>query len=197
MTHLINKNMNYLCGAIIFIVVLLNGCAIQESASVRGNSTPVVVEADIQDKFDRASDLLREQKYEQAIELLNKILETEKRLPAPYINLALAYRQKGDNNLAEENLLKALSIDKTQPVASNELGIIYRKQGRFTEARQVYVNALTDYPDYLPVIKNLGILCDLYLRDLECALEQFENYQHKAPEDETIKIWIADVKSRM
>ncbi|MGB5519272.1 MAG: tetratricopeptide repeat protein, partial [Gammaproteobacteria bacterium] len=103
---------------------------------------------------------------------------------------------KGDDKLAEKYLLKALEIDQAQPVANNELGIIYRKQGRFSDARDVYNNALAENPDYLPVIRNLGILCDLYLRDVQCALEQFEKYQQQVPDDKTIEIWIADLKTR-
>ncbi len=129
--------------------------------------------------------------------MLNSVVEREKRLTAPYINLAMAYRHKGDEKLAEENLLKALAIDNTQPVASNELGIIYRKQGRFKDAKKVYITALSEYPDYLPVIKNLGILCDIYMRDPQCALEQFEKYQQQVPDDKTIKVWIADLKTRI
>ena len=197
MTSHINNIITLLYSVIIFALVVLQGCTINEDSSVRAKNRNIVVDSEVQAAFDQASELLRNEQYDEAIEVLNSVLESEKRLPAPYINLAMAYRQKGDNKLAEKNLLNALAIDKTQPVASNELGIIYRKQGKFNEARQVYINALTDYPDYLPVIKNLGILCDLYLRDLECALEQFEKYQHKVPEDKTIKIWIADLKARM
>ena len=109
----------------------------------------------------------------------------------------MAYREKGDAKLAEENLLKALAIDQAEPVANNELGILYRKQGRFEDARKAYSNALAEHPDYLPVIKNLGILCDIYMRDPECALEQFEKYQRQVPDDKTIEIWIADLKRRM
>ena len=109
----------------------------------------------------------------------------------------MAYRHTGNEKLAEENLLKALAIDQAQPVANNELGMLYRRQGRFDDAKKVYINALSEYPDYLPVIKNLGILCDIYMRDPQCALEQFEKYQQYDPEDKTVKIWIADLKTRI
>ena len=141
--------------------------------------------------------MLQEEQYDAAISVLKAVVEQEQRLTAPYINLAMAYRQKGDDKLAEENLLKALAIDSAQPVANNELGIIYRKQGRFTDAKKAYINVLSEYPDYLPVIKNLGILCDIYMRDPQCALEQFEKYQQQVPDDKTIKVWIADLKTRM
>ena len=187
---------------IAFVIVMCflfaaGGCATQSEKPAGNKRVYVEVDSEVQRTFDQAIQLLQEEQYDTAISLLNSVIEREQRLAAPYINLAMAYRHKGDEKLAEENLLKALAIDPTEPVANNELGILYRKQGRFVDAKKVYTTALTEYPDYLPVIKNLGILCDLYMRDAQCALEQFEKYQQQVPDDKTIEIWIADLKARI
>lgn len=182
---------------VMYFLIMITGCATQPGTTSGKKSQDIAVSSEVQQTFDQALKLLQEKQYDTAITLLNNVVEREKRLTAPYINLAMAYRHKGDDKLAEENLLKALAIDKTEPVANNELGIIYRKQGRFKDAKKVYITALTEYPDYLPVIKNLGILCDIYMRDPQCALEQFEKYQQQVPDDKTIKVWIADLKARM
>lgn len=182
---------------VVCLLTLINGCATQSGTSSVKKNQDIAVSSDVQKAFDQALQLLQQEQYDDAITLLNTVVELEKRLTAPYINLAMAYRQKGDDKQAEENLLKALAIDNTQPIANNELGIIYRKQGRFADAKKVYVTALSEYPDYLPVIKNLGILCDIYMRDPQCALEQFEKYQQQVPDDKTIKVWIADLKARI
>jgi Tfp pilus assembly protein PilF len=182
---------------ILCLVFLAAGCVTQSGNSSRVKGEDVAVSNEVQSTFDQAIQLLEQEQYDTAITLLENVVEREQRLTAPYINLAMAYRQKGDEEKAEENLLMALAIDQAQPVANNELGILYRKQGKFEEAKKVYSNALAEHPDYLPVIKNLGILCDIYMRDPECALEQFEKYQQQAPGDKTIEIWIADLKTRM
>ena len=179
------------------ILAVFSGCATQPGATSRYKNENIDVSSEVQKEFDQALGLLQQEQYDAAISVLNSVIEKEKRLTAPYINLAMAYRNKGEDKLAEENLLKALEIDKAQPVASNELGILYRKQGRFADAKQVYTTALSEYPDYLPVIKNLGILCDIYMRDPQCALEQFEKYRKQVPDDKTVEIWIADLKTRM
>jgi len=46
------------------------------------------------------------------------------------------------------------------------------------------------------VIKNLGILCEIYMRDLPCALEQYEHYLELIPDDKTMNIWVSDVSRR-
>jgi tetratricopeptide (TPR) repeat protein len=83
------------------------------------------------------------------------------------------------------------------PVASNEYGLLLRKAGRFAEARTIYEKTLATFPEYLPAHKNLGILCDLYLNDLACAMEQYEMYSVAMPGDEQVKIWIADLRRRL
>ena len=41
------------------------------------------------------------------------------------------------------------------------------------------------------------VLCDLYLHDFNCALEQFEDYLEQVPGDKEVAIWVADVKQRV
>ena len=63
--------------------------------------------SDVQKTFDEALQLLQQEQYDDAIKLLNSVVDREKRLTAPYINLAMAYRQKGNDKQAEDYLLKA------------------------------------------------------------------------------------------
>ena len=153
--------------------------------------------SDVEDDFQSAIVLMQQDQNAQAVSVLKSVIEREKRLPAPYVNIAIAYNRLGDIAAAEENLINALKLDIGHPVANNELGLLYRKSGKFKAARTAYENAIKQHPEYLPAIRNLGVLCDLYMHDYECALQQFEDYLELQPDDKTVSIWVVDVKRRL
>lgn len=157
----------------------------------------VDIDSDVEQDFARAIKLLQSDNNAQAAVVLQSVIEREQRLPAPYVNLAIANKRLGNMKQAEQNLVSALKIDIGHPVANNELGLLYRKAGKFNAARTAYENAINKNPDYLPAKKNLGVLCDLYMHDFNCALEQFEDYLELRPGDKTVAIWVADVKRRL
>ena len=155
------------------------------------------IDSDVEADFQAAVALLHEEQYVQAIDILKTVIEREQRLPAPYVNIAMAYTKTGDTKVAEENLIHALKLDIGHPEANNQLGLLYRKAGKFNAARVAYQNAIKEHPDYLPAKRNLGVLCDIYMHDYTCALEQFESYLELNPDDKTVAIWAVDVKNRL
>lgn len=171
-----------------------------QSADIKSGivlSEDVKIGADVRADFDAAMALLRAEEYEKGIELLDKVIKRSPNTTAPYINIAIAYKKINKLELAEENLKKALNLNPDHPVANNEYGQLCRKAGRFPEARQVYEKTLEKYPEFHPARKNLGILCDLYLKDSECALKNYQIYNEAVPDDKTVGIWIADLQKRM
>jgi len=94
-------------------------------------------------------------------------------------------------------LLLALEANPNHPIAHNELGIVYRKRGRFAEARQSYEAALAVYPGYHYARRNLAVLCDLYLADMQCALENYEAYMTTVTADDEVTMWMKDLQLRM
>lgn len=169
----------------------------EDTYSAKKITTYTDIDSDVEADFEAAVALLKAERYSQAIEVLKTVIEREQRLPAPYVNIAMAYTKTDDTKLAEENLIHALKLDIGHPEANNELGLLYRKAGKFKAARVAYQNAIKEHPDYLPAKRNLGVLCDIYMHDYVCALEQFENYLKLSPDDKTVAIWVVDVKSRL
>jgi tetratricopeptide (TPR) repeat protein len=159
---------------------------------LESNAANTSLEAD----FLLAVQLFEENQNDEALALLEQIVASEPQLSAPYINLARVYRQMNMPEKAEERLKDALGLIPGHPLASQEYGLLLRQAGRFTEAQTIYAEALELFPDYLPLRKNLGILCDLYLNDTECALEQFQYYHAAQPEDEKVSLWISEIQLR-
>jgi Tfp pilus assembly protein PilF len=140
---------------------------------------------------------LRDENLQQGIALLEQVTDAAPTVTAPKIDLGVAYHRLGDLDLAEERLLQALELNPKHPVALNELGIVYRETGRFRKAQQQYEAAIAVYPGYHHARRNLAILCDLYLGDLNCALSQYEAYMATVPADPEAAMWIADLRNRM
>lgn len=147
--------------------------------------------------FDNAVKLLNEKNYEGAIALLKHVIEQSPGVSAPHINLGIAYQRTDKLDMAEAQFKTALSLVPGHPVICIQYGLLCRKSGRFEQARALYEQALTAFPEYYPAHRNLGILCDLYLNDLPCALEHYEVYSRYAPEEKQVKLWIADLRARL
>jgi Flp pilus assembly protein TadD len=154
------------------------------------------MDSESKSEFERAVSLMKDGKNDKAIELLTRVIERQPGVTAPYINIAVACMRTNRPEQAEQNLKTALELFQAHPVASNEYGMLLRKAGRFKEAREVYEQAIARFPEYLPVHKNLGILCDLYLNDPACALKHFEIYSEGMPSDPQVKTWIAELRMR-
>jgi len=188
---------------ICLMTVFLFSCAgsdIKQDSDVsytKKTTSYINVDSDVESDFSSAITLMQQGDFAQAVVVLKSVIEREQRLPAPFVNIAISYNKLGDAKAAEENLISALKLDIGHPIANNELGLLYRKAGKFKAARIAYENAIKDNPEYLPVKRNLGVLCDLYMHDFECALTQFEDYLDLNPDDKTVAIWAVDVKRRL
>ena len=194
--------------AITLVLSLLAGCAGTDTEGVSVERLKddregfIIKETSTMDdesleNFEHAVAMMNNNDYENAIELFEKVIEGSPGVTAPYVNIAMAYVKIDKLESAEKHLQTALAIFPDHPVVCNEYGLLLRKSGRFTEARDVYEKALKSYPEYLPVRRNLGILCDLYLNDQECALKQYEKYSEAMPDDEQVKMWVADLRMRL
>jgi Flp pilus assembly protein TadD len=146
--------------------------------------------------FDEANRALSAGDLDRGIALLEEVTQSAPELCAPRINLGVAFARKGELDAAERELLAALALSPRHPVAKNELGIVYRRMGRFADARSRFESALEVHPDFHPAHRNLAILCDLYLGDADCALEHYERYRAAVPNDAKVEMWIADLRQR-
>lgn len=186
--------------------VLFAGCATQAPRSrslvesVDGYGFTITedvrLDGDLLAQYDRSVQLLAQEQYAQGIAVLERVTAAAPDVTAPHINLGIAYARSGKLEQAEGSLRRAIELNPGHPIAHNELGMVYRRTGRFAEARASYERALAIYPEFHYARRNLAILCDIYLKDLRCALENYEHYEAAVPDDEEVAMWVADVRNR-
>jgi Flp pilus assembly protein TadD len=205
----------------LLILMALTGCATTENPSSnagrtdhsdesRETSTLITVDdhgftvsetvkigSDVRNDYQQASILLQQGRLADGIELLKSVTERAPGVTIPHIDLGVAYGRIDNNPQAEESLRTALSLSPNHPVALNEMGIVLRRTGKFDGARNHYERALAVHPYYHFALHNLGVLCDLYLNDLQCALEHYERYAEMVTDDNQVTIWIADIRNRL
>ena len=192
------KHKKYL---ILFFAVMLTACATNKNTIVIDTDDIVIseeygIDTELSEKFSQAVKFINKKEYNAAIELLVEVTDKTNKHSAPYINLAIAYSEIGKVQEAEKILFKAIKINPRHPVTNNELGLLYRKTGRFSDAKKTYEKIIQKYPQFLPARKNLGILCDLFLGDLDCAISHYEAFLKVQPNDKEVKIWLVDLKRR-
>lgn len=117
--------------------------------------------------------------------------------PGAYTNLAIIHAENGDDAAAEGRITDALMIDPRHAPTLNQLGMLLRRQGKFTEAESAYLRALEADASYLLAHYNLGVLYELYLQKLDRALQHFEQYQSLIGEDKQVERWITDLRRRV
>ena len=126
-----------------------------------------------------------------------------------------AQAMKSENNQAESNsqgiptLHPFGDVEKNENnyLALNRLGVMARKEGQFTKAERLYLDAIDAWPGNPASYYNLGILYDLYMGKKKKALKNYEKYaalinnpligevDKKASKE--IARWIADLRRQL
>jgi Flp pilus assembly protein TadD len=203
-----NFNFGHAGGFVVALALSLSGCSTTQSTRAPARieiqeqvgftiTEEARISGSVRTDYETALDYLGQGRHEEGVALLETVAAEAPKLSAPRIDLGIAHHRAGNLDAAETNLLLALESNPDQPIAHNELGIVYRKTGRITEARKSYEAALAIYPGYHYARRNLAVLCDLYLGDLNCALENYEAYMATVPSDDQAAMWIADIRNRV
>jgi len=158
---------------------------------------PAPVDVD-QIAYQQAIEALQSGETEAALILLTQLSEDAPGKPRLFTNLGLAQFRLQRFELAEDAFRQAIKRDADDAIAHNHLGILERRKGQFENALREYQRAIEIDPNYASAQLNLGILFDLYLQDLEKALQQYRKYQTlTSAENEQVAGWIIDIERRL
>lgn len=148
--------------------------------------------------YSEAVASLKSGKTERALELLVQVSNDAPDKPRVFTNLGLAYFKLKQYDLAEQAFKQAIARDNDDAVAHNHLGVLKRQQGDFIDALERYQRAIKIDSNYAAAHLNLGILFDIYLQDLQKALQQYQKYQALiSEEDKQVAGWIIDIERRL
>lgn len=156
--------------------------------------TPEVIEENAkhekQNLYQLGLDALKSHDYDNAKTLFMQFIETYPGIASAYVNLALiAYRQE-DFKTTEILVAQAIGINPSQAQAYHLRAQLHLNNGDIKKARDDYIQAITLKQGYTNAHYNLALLYDIYLQEIELAIEQYSIYLSLLDkEDEATKDW--------
>jgi type IV pilus assembly protein PilF len=84
---------------------------------------------------------MRQGKYEEALDKLNKSLLAKPDFAPSYNVLGLLYQRLGDNKQSEEHFKKSLKLDPTDSSTYNNYGLFLCGNSRLEEAEEIFLSA--------------------------------------------------------
>ncbi len=149
-------------------------------------------------RFNFSKSAMAQSSWEIAQEGLLTLVEDFPELSGPCLNLALVYQHANDNRHAEYWFRQSIARNKNNMLAYNQYAIFLRALGRFEQAQETYLQALSVFEADADTHFNLGILYDLYRGDKKAALQHFNRYQElHTTEDRVVAGWIADLQRQL
>lgn len=107
-------------------------------------------------------------------------------------------QQQGNTDEALAQYRQAFSLDPRNAMTANNLALLLREQGRFSEAVSMLRKGLEHSPDTEELHYNLAVISELYLLDLDTALRHYRRYRELADaEGKQVAGWIADLERRV
>ena len=158
----------------------------------------LVVAPEIKNIYKNAAAYIAQNKYNQAIGILQNALKTHQNVAGLYYLLAKSAWLNQQTDTAKSAIAQSVAIQPNNYYAYNLLGVIERSTGQFEAARSAYEKAISIYPGYPASYKNLAILADIYLRDYTLAMTNYKKYESLVGEtDEKLSGWIKDLERRI
>lgn len=148
--------------------------------------------------LEQAHDASRMENWPLARSHLEHLLSQRPDHPKVQSRLAWVLQQQGELEVARSLYQQAIHRDSTDAMTVNNLALLLQHQGRFADAQALLLEGL-EYAEGVPELHyNLAVVSELYLLDLETALEHYRIYHQLVGENEQrVAGWIADLERRI
>jgi len=172
--------------------------SVDSTVSVVDPMADIQINAEIKSTYKQVAQLDKLKKYVQAIKLLDGVQLKYPQLSGPDYQKARIYFSQKKFDLAIKSVDLSLANNSRNYYSLNLKGVILREQGKFDEAREMYFLAIEAYPAYPASHLNLGVLADIYLRDLPLALLQYREYMKlTSNQDKKVANWVLELERRI
>ena len=149
------------------------------------------------EQFIQVKRYLKTGDNQRAKNLLEKIVEEDKRVSGPHVLLGDLEQKSGNLAKAIEYYETAIAINKRNLNAYTRLGEARRKNGDYGIAQNIYAQALKIWPDFPEAHLSLGVLYDVYLNDATQAQRHIESFLFlTGGEDQEAHLYLAEIMSR-
>lgn len=174
---------------VVLLTLMTVACASTQAPKPAPATAAVTVDSAA--SHQQAVTLMQQEKWQQAVILLETLTTQHDNLSGPWLNLGIAYTKTGNSESAEAAFRKSINMNTTNSEAYNQLGILYRRTGRLKEAGFIYETGLKSDPGNASIHWNLGILHDKYLPNPRKALLHYQRYQQITESDDPqLQAWI-------
>lgn len=184
---------------VIATVALISACGSSPttgSGNINPNVKPVEVPEAASKAYQKVLAAINNKKWDKAETLLIKLQSTYPELLSLQVITGWVHWQAGNAEKAEAQLEGLTKKKLYKPDAFVYLAVIYRQQGKFSKAESVYQKALKIWPGDPVLHKNLGILYELYLGQLENARASYRQAQELSFKDKQLDGWVKDLTRR-
>lgn len=130
--------------------------------------------------------------------IFNEFIRNKPKLAGAYTNLALVHFKKKEYDMSLKLVNKALQLNTRQAQALNLRAQLYVIDGKIHKAKDDYLLAIKTKPEYLNAQYNLALLYDIYLQEIELAIQHYKLYMLllKKP-DEATQEWITHLEGTL
>ncbi|MFK5893305.1 MAG: tetratricopeptide repeat protein [Pseudomonadota bacterium] len=171
---------------------------VPESKSGEENVPSRAVSKAEREKYRAGITALYNNDLSKAQRIFNEFIRNKPKLAGGYANLALVHFKKKEFKKSLKQVNKALKLNPKQVQALNLRAQLYVLDGKIHKAKADYLLAVKTKPKYVNAQYNLALLYDVYLQEIELAIQHYKIYMSllKKP-DEITQDWITHLEGTL